>query len=378
MSAPTANVLLVDDQPANLLSLEATLEDLHYNLVAASSGAEALRLLLSGDFAAVILDVQMPGLDGFETAKLIRGRDRSRHTPIIFLTAHELNRLTVEEAYALGAVDYIVKPISPVILRSKVAGFVELYVRTREAERLEAERRVAEERAEALREMNRLKDEFLAVLAHELRNPLAPLSNAVEVLRMRPDPDLRWAVDMISRQVKHMNRLVEDLLEVSRVTRGKVSLRKERADLAQAVADGVEACRPLLEARRHRLEVTAPPGLWLEGDPTRLAQVVCNLLNNAAKYTPEGGHVRVTAARERDEAVLRVADDGIGIRPEVLPRVFDLFVQDEAGRTLAQGGLGIGLSLVRSLVEMHGGSVEARSDGPGKGSEFVVRLPAAA
>jgi signal transduction histidine kinase len=384
--APKAKVLLVDDQPANLLALRTILEGFGYDLVDALSGAEALRQVLQDAFAAILLDVRMPGLGGIEVARLIRSRKRSRDTPIIFLTAYEAERDTVEEAYVLGAVDFLVKPLHPAALRAKVAQFVELFDKVqqvqrqaeqlRAAERREFERRLAEE---ALREVDRRKDEFLATLAHELRNPLAPIRNAVGLMRLRGpgDPDLRWAVDVVERQSQQLTRLVDDLLDISRIRRGKVRLTKEVVDLAAVVRSAVEAARPLLDERRHQLVVDLGDGpLPLEADPTRLAQVLANLLNNSAKYTEPGGHIRLTARREGGAVVIRVRDTGIGIGPELLPRVFDLFVQAEEARGRANGGLGIGLSLVRRLVELHGGTVEARSDGPGRGSEFAVRLPA--
>ena len=231
---------------------------------------------------------------------------------------------------------------------------------------------------EALREADRRKDEFLAMLGHELRNPLAPIRNAAEVLRLLgpADPRLQKAGDVIARQVAHMTRLVDDLLDVSRITRGKVTLHMERIDLAAVVAAAVEHTRPLFEARRHRLAVELPPEtVWLEGDKTRLAQVLGNLLTNAAKYSEEGGEVRLTAARDGGEAVVLIRDGGVGIPPDFLPHVFDLFTQGQPTLARSQGGLGVGLTVVRRLVELHGGRVEAHSEGPGRGSEFVVRLP---
>jgi PAS domain S-box-containing protein len=234
-------------------------------------------------------------------------------------------------------------------------------------------------RAEAaLKEADRLKDEFLAMLAHELRNPLAPVRNALHIMQQ---PGVGGAMlqqvrDMAERQVQHMARLLDDLLDVSRISRGRIELRKEAVDLASVVRRTVEATRPLIEERRQRLTVSLPPGpMRLEADPTRLEQVLTNLLNNAAKYTDPGGHVWLTAERDGDEVVVRVRDTGIGIAPDMLPCIFDLFVQVERRLERSQGGLGIGLTLVRRLVEMHGGTVTAHSDGPGKGSEFIVRLP---
>jgi PAS domain S-box-containing protein len=231
---------------------------------------------------------------------------------------------------------------------------------------------------EALNQAARRKDEFLAMLGHELRNPLAPIRTAVEILRMaKPDgPEYRLAREVIERQVRHMARLVDDLLDVSRISRGKIRLEKRRVALAVVLASAVEAARPRIDARGHELTMCLPPeAVWLEADAVRLAQVFANLLNNAAKYTEEGGRIRLTAERDGADVVVRVRDSGIGITPEMLPRVFELFTQADRALGRSEGGLGVGLALVRNLVEMHGGSVKAHSEGAGKGSEFVVRLP---
>jgi signal transduction histidine kinase/CheY-like chemotaxis protein len=236
-------------------------------------------------------------------------------------------------------------------------------------------RRLAEE---GLREANRRKDEFLATLAHELRNPLAPIKNSLQILKMaRLDrATAERTRGIMERQVYHLVRLVDDLLDVSRVMRGKVELRMEPVELATVVARAVETAQPLIETQGHELTIHLPAeSLPLEADPVRLAQVVANLLTNAAKYTEPGGRITLTARREGDRAVLSVRDTGIGIAPDMLPKVFDLFVQVDHATTKTQGGLGIGLTLVKNLVEMHQGEVEARSAGLGQGSEFVVRLP---
>jgi PAS domain S-box-containing protein len=230
----------------------------------------------------------------------------------------------------------------------------------------------------ALREADRSKDEFLATLAHELRNPLAPLRNAVQVLRMQaaPSPDSQWAMEVIERQMQQMTRLIDDLLDVSRITRNRLELRRERVELTDVLRVAVETGTPLIEASGHELTVTVPPEpLYLDADLTRLAQAISNLLNNAAKYTEGRGHIQLIAERQGSDAVVTVRDDGIGIPAEMLGRVFDMFTQADRSLGRSQGGLGIGLTLVKRLVELHGGSVRAGSDGPGKGSEFVLRLP---
>jgi PAS domain S-box-containing protein len=234
---------------------------------------------------------------------------------------------------------------------------------------------------QALKDADRRKDEFLAVLAHELRNPLAPVRNAIEILRASPGgtPQLQWTHDVIDRQVRQLSRLVDDLLDVSRITTGKIELRHERIELCAAVRIALEASRPLIERGTHELTVRLPAEpVWLDADLARIAQVLSNLLNNAARYTRPGGHIWLTAEREGGSALIRVRDNGIGIRPEMLTRIFDMFTQAASGGAQSHGGLGIGLTLVRRLVELHGGRVEARSDGIGRGSEFIVTLPVAA
>jgi PAS domain S-box-containing protein len=236
------------------------------------------------------------------------------------------------------------------------------------------------EQAAALQMSDRRKDEFLATLAHELRNPLAPILNSVELLHLLPseDPTLRQVRDILDRQTRQMARLVDDLLDLSRIARGQVPLRRERLDLAGVVRLAVQTSEPLIQGRNHRLTVNLPDRpLALEGDQARLVQALTNLLNNAAKYTDPGGRIDLSAGREGDEAVVRVRDTGVGIPRDMLPRIFDLFMQVEGSRDRSQGGLGIGLALVRRLVELHGGTVSAHSAGPGRGSEFVVRLPLA-
>ena len=240
------------------------------------------------------------------------------------------------------------------------------------AARISAEKGDLLARAEAA---NRAKDEFLAMLGHELRNPLAPILSAVQLMKLRREgPPL--AREVIERQATHLMRLVDDLLDVSRVVRGKIDLQLRPLRLRAAVAKGIEMASPALENARHELAVDVPDDLWIRGDEVRLVQIVTNLVTNAAKYTPPGGHVRVEARRDGGEILLLVKDDGNGIEPELLSRVFELFVQGARGPDRSEGGLGLGLTLVRTLTELHGGTVTARSDGRGKGTEFTVRLPA--
>jgi signal transduction histidine kinase len=245
----------------------------------------------------------------------------------------------------------------------------------RRLEREVAERKRLEEK---LREADRRKDLFLATVAHELKHPLAPIRNVVQVMQLKdlPDKELRWARGVIDRQVKHLARLVDDLLDVSRIARGKVELRREPLAVSGIVGEAVELTRPLLEANRHELCIVLPPeALCVEGDSTRLTQVVGNLLDNAAKYTPAGGHIMVSAERDGDHVAIRVHDDGIGIPEQMLSRVFEPFTRSDQPLARSAGGTGLGLSVVRTLVELHGGSVAVRSAGPGLGSEFRVRLP---
>jgi len=231
---------------------------------------------------------------------------------------------------------------------------------------------------EQLREADRRKDEFLALLAHELRNPLAPVLNAVNVMRMKEteDPDLRWCREVIERQAKQLTRLVDDLLDVSRITLGKIKVRPERVEVATVIAGAVEISRPLIDSHHHELTVSMPEDpIALNGDPARLTQVVANLLNNATKYQNEGGRIELLVEQAGHEAVITLRDCGIGIPPHMLSEVFELFSQGERTLTRSQGGLGIGLSLAKTVVEMHGGTVSAASEGVDRGSEFVIRLP---
>ncbi len=414
------NILLVDDQPARLLSYQTILEELNQNLITARSGIEALERLMKDDFALVLLDVSMPGMDGFETAAMIHDHPRFERTPIIFVTGVHDTEFDRLKGYKVGAVDYVSIPIVPEILRSKVAVLVELHLqrielqelnehlsrantalqaeKTRELEALNRDLQAANaelaqanlalqgeigerRRAEiALKEADRRKDEFLAILAHELRNPLAPIRNAVEIMaRVSVEhPQVNWSREVIDRQSTHLTRLVDDLLDISRITRGVIKLAKEPVNVGTLVARAVETLQPLIAEYGHGLTIDCPDdSLVVVGDVTRLTQVLGNLLNNAVKYTNPGGRIELTVHRSGDWVEMCVRDDGIGIPEDSLPKLFHLFSRLKGSEDRTAGGLGIGLALVRTLVEMHDGSVTVASGGTNRGSVFTVRLPLA-
>lgn len=391
------NILLVDDQPARLMSYEFILRDLDENLITAQSGDEALGMLMKYDFAVVLLDVSMPGMDGFETAAMIHDHPRFERIPIIFVTGIHDTEFDRLKGYKLGAVDYVSIPIVPEILRSKVGVLVELYCQRRQLEKLnqaleQANQTLHAEKAreleqsneklqrvnDALEEANRHKDEFIAILAHELRNPLAPIRTAVDIMQLVPTDNthLIRARDVILRQTSHLIRLVDDLLDVSRITRGTINLRKEQIEAKTIVNRAIESTQPIIDERGHTLDVTMPEEvLVIEGDLTRLVQVLSNLLNNAAKYMNKGGNIQLRMQIDDRFVEFSVKDRGIGIDPGAVPKLFSLFSRINTGDSLSQSGMGIGLALVRQLVDLHGGSVRVISAGLNQGSEFIVRLP---
>lgn len=359
--------LLVDDLEENLLSLEALLRRPGLAMLKAKSGAQALELMLSHDVALALLDVQMPDMDGFELAELMRGMERTKRVPIMFLTAGAADTARRFRGYEAGAVDFLQKPLEPDVLRSKANVFFEL----------RRQQRLLERQRDQLEESDRRKDEFIATLAHELRNPLAPIRNGLQILNMAPDTQESGTIrGMMGRQLDHLVRLIDDLLDVSRISKGKIDLRKEPCTVQAAVQSALESCRDLIAEKQQTLSVELPETeYWVNADPTRFAQIISNLLNNAAKYTPARGNITLQVEQDGDQLVISVKDTGIGIAPDMLPRVFDLFTQVNSRQDHAKGGLGIGLSLVRQLVDMHDGQVRADSDGLGQGSRFTVRLP---
>jgi signal transduction histidine kinase len=390
------DILLVDDEPRNLDALETILSEPGYRLLRAEDADVALRLLLDHDVAAIVLDIKMPGVSGFDLARIIKNTKRFRETPIVFLTAYMVDDQDVIAGYGAGGVDYLTKPVNPQILRHKVAVFADLFRKTRELaevnqklarlnERLEErvqERTADLERSEmALRAAAHQKDEFLAVLAHELRNPLAPLRTGLDLLlrfQAEPPAPVARTLAAMNRQLDHIVRLIDDLLDVSRISRGLLELKREQIDLAVVIRATIDSVRPWFERRNQVLTVDVPEELGAYADQTRIAQIVTNLLHNAAKFTPSGGAINVELERDGDAVVLRVIDSGAGILPEQLERVFDMFSRIARSGAAAEPGLGIGLALARRLAEMHGGTLKAFSEGEGRGTTFTLNIPTGA
>jgi signal transduction histidine kinase len=388
---PRATLLIVEDDLGLARLQQRRLERAGYTVLVTASAEQAAQRAAQGDIDLLILDQRLPGgISGLELYQRLRAANLD--VPAILVTGLREDELLLQ-ALRAGVRDFVLKTpeyldyLLPAVERvlkqvRTERQLVESRALAREALRrqqeLEAEVAQRKRAEELLKDADRRKDEFLAMLAHELRNPLAPIRNSIHILQQRiPDEEpLRRPLEMMERQVRQLAGLVDDLLDVSRITRGQINLRKETLELPEVVAQAVETSRPLLEARRHHFDIRMPDEpIFVEADPTRLAQVVLNLLNNAAKYTEDGGYISLSVERSGAEVVLRVRDNGIGIPPETLPKIFGLFVQGERTLDRAQGGLGIGLTVVRRLVELHGGSVQAFSEGLGRGSEFVIRLP---
>lgn len=439
-----ADILLVDDRPENLLALEAILRPLGHRLVKAGSGMEALKQLLQCDFAVILLDVQMPGMDGFETAELIRGRERSQNTPIIFLTAVNTSDRHVFEGYRVGAVDYLLKPIVPEVLLSKVAVFVELYQKseklrqqTSEMERMVAElqhemtvrqeteeelrrarddlevrvrertaglvaaneelhiqiverERVEQERARLLeleqaarREAEaavRLRDQFLSIASHELKTPLTSMHGNIQLLRRRLsrgevfNERNQQLLTVVFEQTRRLNRLIDAMLDIARIQTGQLALERQPIALDQLIQRVVTEVQPHLEQHQISLAGIDHP-LMVEGDALRLEQVIQNLLQNAVKYSPEGGTIAVQAASANGWVSIAVSDPGIGIPQNALPHLFQRFYRADNADPNVFSGLGIGLYVVSQIVDLHHGRIEVHST-EGEGSTFTMLLPA--
>jgi signal transduction histidine kinase len=401
-----AKILIVDDEPRNLDALEVMLDGTGCQTVRARSADEALLALLRHDFAAMILDIRMPGMSGIELAHLVKQRRRTQDVPVLFLTAHLVDEADVLRGYGVGAVDYLSKPVNTNILRSKVAVFVELFRKTRALARLaetlqkeiverqkaqaaleqanqELESRVAE-RTAALSEardeaerQSRLKDEFLATLSHELRTPMNAILGWLRVLEKgEAAADPAHAMDVIQRNAQAQAKLIEDLLEMNKLMSGNVRLELGPVDLRHALDSAIQSLKPAADAKGVQvvaaLDAEVPV---IIGDGRRIQQVLWNLLHNGVKFTDSGGRVDVSLSRSGRSACIAVEDTGQGISAEFLPYVFDRFRQADSTTTRGAWGLGIGLSISKHLVELHGGSIKAVSPGPDRGSTFVVQLP---
>ena len=406
------NILVVDDRDENLLAVEAVLDDPGYRLVRARSGREALKEVLDQDFALILLDVVMPGVDGYETATLIRERPRSRQTPIIFLTANDWGSQHVLRGYTVGAVDYLVKPVPADVLRSKVAVFVELFnrqealrlgqeqlektigERTREladanvalSAEIEERGKIERERVQLLRReqaarleaerANRLKDEFLATLSHELRTPLNAIMGWAHVLgQSSHDRDtVQRAATVIKQNASSQSQLIDDILDVSRIVGGRLVLDTQLVDLHAVIGDAIDSLMPAASAKVIHVTRNLDKTIQVIGDRDRLQQMVWNLVSNALKFTPKGGRVEVGLTDVDGDAQIAVSDTGIGISAEFLPFVFDRFRQADSSMSRRHSGLGLGMAIVRHLVELHGGTVSVESGGENQGTTFRLRL----
>jgi signal transduction histidine kinase len=387
-------ILVVNDDANSLFALTSLLDTWAaqeaFEVLAARSGQEALRQVLMHDLAVILLDVNMPGMDGFETAAAIHARERSAGIPIIFITAFVADELDRLKAYQHGAVDFLFTPLIPQVLHAKISVFVALAMKNAELKKQarQLSQRTTEltasnqrlTRAIAARKtverQNHAKDEFLAMLGHELRNPLSAIGSAASLIGLPgvSAEGIQRARKIIQRQSQHLGRIVDDLLDLSRAMSGKILLDRAPLNLAALVAATLETYRATGRSADYELLQRLEDG-WVNGDSTRLEQITSNLIDNALKYTAPGGRVEVRTWVEHDEVVLSVRDNGVGIPAELLPHVFEVFVQGAATLDRAQGGLGIGLSLVRRLAELHQGSIEAESDGEQCGSTFTLRLP---
>ncbi|WP_245936846.1 ATP-binding response regulator [Undibacterium pigrum] len=390
-------ILVVNDDTASLFALSGLLttwaDENQCSVVTAKSGEDALRHVLQDDFAVILLDVNMPGMDGFETAEAIHNRARSSSIPIIFITAFLADDLNKLRAYQQGAVDYLFTPIIPQVLQAKVSVFVTLAKKNLElkaqAEALSLRtadlqaandklQREIKERKIAV-EQNEAKDKFLAMLGHELRNPLSAITSAASIIGFpgAKADSVERAKKILSRQSHHLTRIVDDLLDLGRVMSGKIVLDKTAVNLGEVILSCLDSLRASRPVDSYQWTID-PIDTWVDADPTRAEQIITNLLDNAIKYTPAGGSISIKKTLADGKVSLMITDSGIGISKDLLPRIFNVFVQGEHSLDRAKGGLGIGLALVRQLVELHGGDIHAHSEGENLGSTFAIVLPQAA
>ena len=377
------SILVVDDRADKLLAYEVMLAELNQNIVSARSGKEALRHLLHNDFAAILLDVNMPGMDGFETAALIRQRQRSETTPIIFVSAINDTVNHISRGYSLGAVDYILTPVVPDILRAKISVFVDLFKKTEqikrqadEREKLIREQAAAEHARIEAERASAAKDKFLAMLSHELRTPLTPVLASVSTLENEDHlpRTMHEPLQVIRRNVELEARLIDDLLDLTRISKGKVQLSFEVVDAHTLLRNALEICHSEIEQKQLALCTEfGANSVFLRADPARLQQIFWNLIKNAVKFTPNGGKLSIrTANNGNGELQIEVEDSGCGIERQTLPRIFHAF--EQGGRSQL-GGLGLGLAISKALVEAHQGSITAESNGNGCGSKFTAHFP---
>jgi signal transduction histidine kinase len=386
-------VLVVDDTLANLVALRAVLGPLAVRIVEARSGSEAIELAARESFAVVLLDVQMPGMDGFEVARRLRQTETGVELPIIFLTAIHRDERYARQGYASGAADYITKPFDPDVLRARVKAFVDLF-RQRERLRHEQVGERTRERDEALGKLagllaseraarheaevaNSAKDEFLATVSHELRTPLNAILGWAVIARRHPlPPEVDRALGTIERNAHAQMRIIEDVLDVGRIISGKLRLDFSATRVADAIEAAVQVVRPAADAKQVRLDVRiAEDAGIIVADAERLQQIAWNVLSNAVKFARKGGNVEVDASRTASTVVIRVRDDGQGIHPAFMPHLFEPFRQEDGSTTRRHGGLGLGLAIVKQLVVAHGGHIAALSEGEGKGALFTIELP---
>ncbi len=384
-----STILVVDDREENRYVTWRILSRAGYKILEAATGKEALQLAAEKLPDLIVLDVHLPDMDGFEVCRVIKTTTATSTIPVLHLSASFVNAENRVYGLDCGADGYLTQPVQADEIVATVRALLRAHHAEEELrrtnERLAAQAEALERANQQLAEADMRKDDFLAMLAHELRNPLAPIRFAVELLDMAgaASPEqLRKQCEVIQRQVSHMSHLLDDLLDVSRVTRGKIHLHKETVDLRTIVEQAIEGIRMQVQDREQTLKYQRPAEpIHVHGDPTRLEQIVRNLLDNAHKYTESGGTISVTVSVLNEDgtpqAEVRVADTGAGINPAILPYIFEPFVQAEQSLARTQGGLGIGLAMVKNLILMHGGSVDAKSSGQGRGSEFIVTLPLA-